>query len=47
MLRVLCLSYAPPEIEFTKVILSEVSDFWQLAIHCRGFFSDLRFPIVP
>ncbi len=31
-------------MEVTKVILTKVSDFWQLAIGKHGFFSGLKFP---
>jgi hypothetical protein len=33
-----------PEMEFTKVNLTKVQDYWQLAFPSREFFSDLRFP---
>jgi hypothetical protein len=32
-----------PEIEFTKVILTKVQDYLPLAMHNRGFDSDLIF----
>jgi hypothetical protein len=32
------------EMEFTKVIVTKALGLWQLAIHSRGFFSDLIFP---
>jgi hypothetical protein len=30
-----------PEMEFTKVNLTKVQDFWQPAIHNREFFSEV------
>ncbi len=39
-----CYVLVCPEMEFTKVIVTKVLDLRQLAIHSRGFFSDLRFP---
>jgi hypothetical protein len=36
-----------PEVEVTKKILTKIKDFWQLAIHKRGFFLDLGFHEVP
>ncbi len=33
-----------PELKLQKPFFTKDFDIWQMAIHSRGFFSDLRFP---